>query len=380
MSERKDSALECAQFVKDEVPTADGATWMKQSRKCWAETGHKAVRNNGPSDARYTSCGLTASESESAETEEVFQVLTSPPPAPVVKKEAVTLKQVDEKPAVVYRVKCASVSGDGIGGSEAYLKTTNSMQECADYVYKNHLDANGATWGTTNKKCYKEVGMTSHKKSTSYVTCFLAGTLKKKGNGGCSCKGEKYCRTGYKQWKDLTLLQCKDKAIEIGAKALEYGSKYGCMTHMSVATGGNTYPGVTCYDVVLPPKPTATLEKKGNGGCSCKGEVYCRTGYKQYPEMASVEECKDEAFAIGAKAVEFSTKDGCMTHMSEATGSNNYPGVTCYDVVVTYSPVESSGAFASSPGPTNRTVIVQGFALLGLGALLYGAGKHYLGK
>merc|ERR1711997_952983 len=49
-----------------------------------------------------------------------------------------------------------------------------------------------------------------------------------------------------------TLEECQAKAVGLRAKALEFGAEdHTCMTHMSVATGGNNYPGVTCYDVVI---------------------------------------------------------------------------------------------------------------------------------
>jgi len=319
----------------------------------------------------------------------------------------------------------ACQEGRGLCQKRIMIGRRTSAKECAALATIKEPTANGVTWMEKSRKCWAEIGQLSVRNNgpqdAKFTACgvgvvieqpdsaeiedvappppepvfmqevtlspvvekpvmVFTGTLVKKGNGGCSCKGERYCRTGYKQWKDLTKLQCKDKAIEIGAKALEYSAKYGCMTHMSVATGSNNYPGVECFDVVV---PTPTLEKKGKGGCSCEGEKYCRTGYKQYPELTSMEECGVQAIEMGAKAMEFSTKHGCMTHMSVPTGGNNYPGVTCYEVVLKMPSAAWSEAFSTSnsQGPdTNRTWLVNGFALLGLGALLYGAGKHYLGK
>jgi len=299
MDTKASSAGECIKLVKAESPTANGVTWMKASKKCWADIGYTHTRNNGVMDKRYTSCGL---------------VDIPDTPEPVVETEAPIVEPV------------------------APVTAPAEVVQLNEPVQKPALIA----------------------------------LLKKKGNGGCSCGEQTYCRKGYAQW-DLDLEECKAKAIELGAKAIEFGAKdHSCMTHMTAPTGANGWAGVTCYEIVIP-KPTYKLVKKASGGCSCKGEKYCRTGYKQWD--LNIEDCKAKAVEIGAKAIEFGAKDAtCMTHMSEITGGNGYPGVTCYDVVMEMPALQ---AFAASEGPG---LVVQGFAALGMGFLLYGAGRHYLRK
>ena len=55
---------------------------------------------------------------------------------------------------------CTFALGDGTGGNEKMLATTPSKEGCEAYVLANAPAANGATWSTTNKKCYAEYGMT----------------------------------------------------------------------------------------------------------------------------------------------------------------------------------------------------------------------------
>jgi len=55
---------------------------------------------------------------------------------------------------------CTFAMGDGTGGTETYLTMTQSKEECEAYVKANEPSANGATWGTTDKKCFAEYGMT----------------------------------------------------------------------------------------------------------------------------------------------------------------------------------------------------------------------------
>ena len=50
--------------------------------------------------------------------------------------------------------------GDGTGGTEKELTTTQSKERCEAYVKANEPSANGVTWGTTDKKCYAEYSMT----------------------------------------------------------------------------------------------------------------------------------------------------------------------------------------------------------------------------
>ena len=70
------------------------------------------------------------------------------------------------------------MTGDGTGGTEKYLKTTTSKEDCESHVLATEGTANGATWGPSNKKCYAEYGMTGHNTLSDWMTCTLIkGTL-----------------------------------------------------------------------------------------------------------------------------------------------------------------------------------------------------------
>ena len=64
---------------------------------------------------------------------------------------------------------CPFSLGDGSGGTEKYLKRTSSEAECSAYVKSARPTANGATWGTGNRKCYAEFGMTGKAFLRSFV-------------------------------------------------------------------------------------------------------------------------------------------------------------------------------------------------------------------
>lgn len=373
MASKAKSTGQCVELVKENEPTADGATWMQKSGRCWAEFGKRGVRNAGPADARYMSC--TLGDVESSESVESEPIVESESSEPIIESESAEIE-----------AKCCPVEDEPCFGRSSCI--TPSVC-CEDGTWE--ITSANAPEGTCTRSepCAAPPRPPTPIVFEQVVTLapvvekprlMLTGTLKEKGRGGCSCAGQLYCRKDYKIFADLDLLECKDKALELGAKGLEWSVKSGCMTHMSEPTGGNLYPGVTCYEVIPtpPPQPVVTLTRKGMGGCSCKGELYCRTGYEIHKDL-TLDECKDKAFELGAKALEYSKKSGCMTHMSEATGGNFYPGVTCYTVDVVY---QESRAFATtgSQRSTNLSLLVNGFALIGVGVLLYGAGQHYMGK
>ena len=68
---------------------------------------------------------------------------------------------------------CTFAMGDGTGGTEKYLMTTQSKEDCETHVLANEAAANGVTWGTSNLKCYAEYGMTGTKSSAGYMSCML---------------------------------------------------------------------------------------------------------------------------------------------------------------------------------------------------------------
>jgi len=75
-----------------------------------------------------------------------------------------------------------------------------------------------------------------------------------------------------------------------------------------------------------------SIQKVGNGGCSCSGEAYCRTGSKEI--VADFSTCQQRAFEANAVAIEHNGESDCWLHMKTATGANGYPHVTCYRMVI----------------------------------------------
>ena len=68
---------------------------------------------------------------------------------------------------------CTFVGADGRGGTETYVTTTDTAQECAQYVMTNEPTANGATWGVGGGRCYAEYGQTGISVSSSWQNCYL---------------------------------------------------------------------------------------------------------------------------------------------------------------------------------------------------------------
>jgi|ERR1712125_27060 len=93
--------------------------------------------------------------------------------------------------------------GDGTGGSETQVGTASSREACASIVQTQQRKANGATWGTGDRKCYAEFGMTGFKSDSRYTTCQFGG-----GGGGPtrrrrtpSCAGKKDKHKNCAKWK-----------------------------------------------------------------------------------------------------------------------------------------------------------------------------------
>ena len=74
---------------------------------------------------------------------------------------------------------CTFGDGKGTGGTHTFIGNTNSREQCAALVRKEHPTANGASYcGTTSncKECYADFGATSRTGGTNYQTCTFPGT------------------------------------------------------------------------------------------------------------------------------------------------------------------------------------------------------------
>jgi len=104
-------------------------------------------------------------------------------PAGAVVKAASIAFTVDEHPKTSEQTKLSvriEAEGawvfamwDGTGGSEKFLKVTDTKEDCKALVITAEPAANGATWGTANRKCFAEYAMTGRKDNDEYVVCRL---------------------------------------------------------------------------------------------------------------------------------------------------------------------------------------------------------------
>lgn len=72
---------------------------------------------------------------------------------------------------------CNYVTGDGTGGTEAYVADTATAMECVNAVLEFHPDANGATYASDGNACYAEFGMTGPNDSEAWHTCLFPGDM-----------------------------------------------------------------------------------------------------------------------------------------------------------------------------------------------------------
>jgi len=156
----------------------------------------------------------------------------------------------------------------------------------------------------------------------------------------------------------------------------------GWRSNNAICKGAVYVPSMSGHHhcVLIPSKDQVpATEIVGNGGCSCdingRKESYCRTGSQRF--SLSMDDCARKAQELGAKGFEFGGTDNCWTHTAVPTGGNNFHGVTCYKFATSKAAEESVLARATHDG-TDLTL--NGFAVLGCGFLLYGAGKYYLTK
>ena len=73
-------------------------------------------------------------------------------------------------------LSCKFETGDGEGGEEKHVGDTDTREECALLVYKEHPEANGATFPASGgRECYAEFGMTRSNGSGNWQTCKFEG-------------------------------------------------------------------------------------------------------------------------------------------------------------------------------------------------------------
>jgi hypothetical protein len=123
---------ECAEYVVENRPAANAATWGRTTNKCYAEMDQSAVHPHN----EWVNCYVSADGTS---------------------------------------VTCNPHAGDGTGGTDEYLLDTPTMQACAEYVAQHRPEANAATWGRTTNKCYAEMGQSGVLSSTEWTNCYIGG-------------------------------------------------------------------------------------------------------------------------------------------------------------------------------------------------------------
>ena len=84
---------------------------------------------------------------------------------------------------------CVFKPGNGQGGSTKFLVTTSTSAACAAYVLGNEPAANGATWGSSNKRCYAEFRQTSRDhKNDAWLNCQFSFSKLQAGAAPCPPK------------------------------------------------------------------------------------------------------------------------------------------------------------------------------------------------
>lgn len=136
-----DTVYQCTESVKKGFPSANGMTWGAENKHCYAEYG----QNGTDGKDKWTNCPIAPTAA-----------MPTPAPTP--------------------DVTCDAVEGDGggIGSTEQYIGRTDSMAECAVAVVVHVADANAATWGATNKKCYAESRQSSVVNTTGWMNCYVS--------------------------------------------------------------------------------------------------------------------------------------------------------------------------------------------------------------
>ena len=66
------------------------------------------------------------------------------------------------------------MTGDGTGGTEKRVGETDSREECAALVYREHPSANGATYSNDGgTACYAEFAVVSSNGVATWQTCIF---------------------------------------------------------------------------------------------------------------------------------------------------------------------------------------------------------------
>ena len=69
---------------------------------------------------------------------------------------------------------CRFFVGDGVGGTETQIATTDNREQCAALVYNHYPTANGATYSNNNDtKCYAEFEATGNNGNILWQTCLF---------------------------------------------------------------------------------------------------------------------------------------------------------------------------------------------------------------
>jgi hypothetical protein len=125
----------CIALVRAKRPTANGVTMQKSSGACFAEIGMKSQNRNA---GQYDTCFLRSN------------------------------------PVTVNPNHCDWSTGDGTGGQEIHVGSSNSREACVALVKSEKPNANGVTMQKSNGACFAEIGMTGQNSNAGqYETCLL---------------------------------------------------------------------------------------------------------------------------------------------------------------------------------------------------------------
>jgi len=134
------------------------------------------------------------------------------------------------------------VTGDGVGGTENYIGTAASPQECVQMVDEQCPTANGATLASQGSgRCYCEFGMTGTNENGVWQTCQFAfnGQMLK-------CNGDDHYRCGsqdeaQQRCAEIGLNLCPAADIErhIGRVCAYMWTSDSLTTGYFIGNGGN---------------------------------------------------------------------------------------------------------------------------------------------
>jgi len=225
--------LECRDFVAQNQPSANGATWGPDNKYCYAEWGQSGVSYSG----HWMNCPVSA-------------------------------------------LPANCVQGDGTGGGQKLVSGHGSqptITACTAYVKQMQPSANGATWSPQTQECYAEFGQTGYNAGVgaSWYNCAITPATAHFGAGTCQAGDG----NGAMQHKVATgtakMEQCKEEVLKQHPAANgatwepstgDCWAEYG-QTGVTGAAGSNMYQNCP----ITPIAPEGCMAGTGNGADEAMG-------------------------------------------------------------------------------------------------------------